>query len=173
MKSFELSQLNVGGYFPGIVGKITEEHAIYYYENWGLDISFETQVAQELSDFLTTFQEDRDGFWIATAAGAFAGSIAIDGRNQSKEGSRLRWFIVTPRFHGSGIGKTLLKKSIDFCKQKGHKRIYLWTFKGLESARYLYEKEGFKLCKTHEVRQWGQDIEEQMFELNLSILTKE
>ena len=164
---FQLGELKLTKYFPGIVGKITEEHAIYYFKNWGLDISFETQVAQELSDFLLKFQEDRDGFWIATIAGAFAGSIAIDGRNHNKEGSRLRWFIVTPRFHRSGVGITLLKKSIDFCKQAGHKRIYLWTFKGLESARYLYEKEGFRLCKTHEVRQWGQDIEEQMFELNL------
>jgi len=164
---FQLSELKLTKYFPGIVGKITEEHAIYYFKNWGLDISFETQVAQELSDFLLKFQEDRDGFWIATIAGAFAGSITIDGRNHNKEGSRLRWFIVPPRFHRSGIGKTLLKKSIDFCKQAGHKRIYLWTFKGLESARYLYEKEGFRLCKTNEVRQWGQDIEEQMFELNL------
>ena len=167
VKSFELSQLKLTGYFPGIVGKITEEHAIYYFEHWGFDISFETQVGRELSEFLMEFQEDRDGFWTVTVAEEFAGSIAIDGRNQSKEGSRLRWFIVTPMFHNCGIGKTLLKKSIDFCKEAGYKRVYLWTFNGLESARYLYEKEGFRLCKTHEVRQWGQDIEEQMFELNL------
>jgi len=164
---FELSGLELTGYFPGVVGKITEEHAIYYYENWGFDISFETQVGRELSEFLIEFQEDRDGFWVATIAGEFAGSIAIDGRHASKEGSRLRWFIVAPKFHGRGIGGTLLRKSIEFCKEAGYKRIYLWTFKGLESARYLYEKEEFRFCKTHEVRQWGQDIEKQMFELNL------
>jgi hypothetical protein len=45
--------------------------------------------------------------------------------------------------------------------------IYLWTFKGLEPAHYLYEREGFRLCKTQGVRQWGQDIIEQMFELAL------
>jgi len=45
--------------------------------------------------------------------------------------------------------------------------IYLWTFKGLEPARYLYEREGFRLCKAHEVRHWGQDIIEKMFELYL------
>jgi len=164
---FELNQLKLTGYFPGIVGKITEEHAIYYYENWGFDITFEAQVGRELSEFLTEFQKERDGFWVATVAGDFAGSIAIDGRNQSNEGSRLWWFIISPRFHGGGIGTILLRKSIEFCKEAGHKRVYLWTFKGLESARYLYEKEGFRLCKTHKVRQWGQDIEEQMFELNL------
>ena len=164
---FESNQLKLTGYIPGIAGKIIEEHGIYYYENWGFDISFETQVGKELSDFLMDFQKARDGFWVATVAGIFAGSIAIDGRNQSNEGSRLRWFIVSPRFHGGGIGKILLRKSIEFCKGTGHKRVYLWTFKGLESARYLYEREGFRLRKTHKVRQWGRDIEEQMFELNL------
>ncbi|MBW1672985.1 MAG: GNAT family N-acetyltransferase, partial [Deltaproteobacteria bacterium] len=111
MTRFQLGELKFIKCFPGIVGKITEEHAIYYYENWGLDISFETQVGRELSEFLREFQEDRDGLWTATVAGGFAGSIAIDGRNESKEGSRLRWFIITPRFHNCGIGKTLLRKS--------------------------------------------------------------
>ncbi|MFO8164372.1 MAG: GNAT family N-acetyltransferase [Thermodesulfobacteriota bacterium] len=163
----KVDQLRLTGYYPGIVGKITEEHAVYYYENWGFDISFETQVGRELSEFLMEFQKDRDGFWVATISGKFAGSIAIDGRHQGTEGSRLRWFIVAPRFHRIGVGKTLLSKSIDFCKGAHYKRVYLWTFKGLESARYLYEKEGFRLCKTHAVRQWGRDIEEQMFELKL------
>ena len=167
MTRFQLGELKLIKHFPGVVDKVTEEHAVNYFENWGFDISFEAQVGRELSEFLTEFQEYRDGFWTATVAGDFAGSIAIDGRNQSREGSRLRWFIVTPRFQRSGIGKILLRKSIDFCKQAGHKRIYLWTFKGLESARYLYEKEGFRLCETHKVRQWGQYIEEQMFELIL------
>jgi len=72
---FQLGELKLIKYFPGIVGKITEEHAIYYYENWGFDISFETQVGRELSEFLMEFQEDRDGFWTATVSGEFAGSM--------------------------------------------------------------------------------------------------
>jgi GNAT superfamily N-acetyltransferase len=159
------NQFRLTGYYPGVVGKITEEHAVYYYENWGFDISFETQVGRELSEFLMEYQEDRDGFWVATIGGAFAGSVALDARRHNTQGSRLRWFIVTPRFHRIGLGKTLLRTSIDFGRKAHYERIYLWTFKGLESARYLYEEEGFRLCKTHEVRQWGRDIEEQMFEL--------
>lgn len=167
MAGFQLSELKLTGYFPGIVGKITEFHATYYYENWGFDVSFETQVGRELSEFLIGFQEKRDGFWVATIAGGFAGAIAIDGRQAGKEGARVRWFIVTPGFQGKGIGRTLLRRSIEFCKEAGYKRIYLWSFKGLKAARYLYECEGFRLCKEHEVRQWGQDIVEQMFKLNL------
>jgi len=167
MANFQLSEVKLTGYFPGVVGKITGQHGIYYYENWGFDVSFETQVGKELSEFLMEFQENRDGFWVATITGEFAGAIAIDGSQADKEGARLRWFIVTPGFQGHGIGKGLLRESLEFCKMAGYKRVYLWTFKGLETARYLYEGEGFRLSEAHEVRQWGQDIIEQMYELNL------
>jgi GNAT superfamily N-acetyltransferase len=167
MVGLRLNDLKLTGYFPGAAGKVIEEHGIYYYENWGFDISFETQVGRELSEFLMNFVETRDGFWVATIAGQFAGAIAIDGSQAGEEGVRLRWFIVNPRFQGHGIGRTLLRESLKFCKQVGYKRVYLWTFKGLETARYLYEREGFRLCKAHEVRQWGQDIVEQMYKLDL------
>jgi len=155
------------GYVPGVVGKITEVHGVYYYENWGLDISFETQVGRELSEFVARFQGGQDGLWVAHVAGVFAGSVAIDGGDAANQGARLRWFIVTPAFQGSGIGKALLEKSIQFCKEVGYKRVFLWTFEGLETARDLYESVGFRLCQEHEVRQWGQDIKEQRFDLTL------
>jgi GNAT superfamily N-acetyltransferase len=164
---FQLNGLELTGYFPGVVGKITELHATYYYENWGFDRSFEAQVGRELSEFLIEFQENRDGFWVATIAGEFAGTIAIDGSQADKEGVRLRWFIVTPRFQGHGIGKGLLRESLEFCRQASYKRVFLWTFKGLETARHLYDSEGFRLCKEYEVKQWGQYIIEQMYELSL------
>ena len=155
------------GYVPGVVGKITEVHGVYYYENWGLDISFETQVGRELSEFVARFQTGQDGLWVANVAGGFAGSVAIDGSDAATQGARLRWFIVAPAFQGSGIGKALLEKSIQFCKEVGYQRVFLWTFEGLETARYLYESVGFRLSQEHEVRQWGRDIKEQRFDLTL------
>lgn len=162
-----MSNVRFTGYVPGVVGKITEVHGVYYHENWGLDISFETQVGRELSEFLARFRSGRDGLWVANVAGAFAGSVAIDGSDADNQGARLRWFIVTPSFQGSGIGKALLGKSVRFCKEVGCKRVFLWTFEGLETARYLYESVGFCLCQEHEVRQWGREIKEQRFDLAL------
>lgn len=155
------------GYYPGVIGKITEAHAVYYHENWGFDVSFETQVGRELSEFVHAFKEDRDGLWVATVQGEFAGAVAIDGQQASTEGARLRWFIVVPSFQGTGLGKSLLGRAVDFCKRKRFPRVYLWTFQGLEAARTLYEREGFSLCEEHAVDQWGQNITEQMFELRL------
>ena len=153
------------GYFPGVIGMITEAHAVYYHEHWGFDLSFETQVGRELSEFMATFREGRDGFWAATEGGRFAGSVAIDGREGETEGARLRWFIVVPALQGTGLGKDLLRRAVDFCRQEGFRRVYLWTFEGLDAARALYEGEGFRLCQEHAVNQWGQRITEQMYEL--------
>lgn len=165
--SVHFSDLQFRGYFPGAIGKITELHAVYYYENWGFDVSFETQVAQELAVFLREFQQRRDEFITAFVDGDFVGSVAIDGRLASSEGARLRWFIVKPEFHAKGIGRALLAKTIAFCKDAGHPRIFLWTFNGLDSARHLYEREGFSLAEEHLIEQWGGTIQEQKFEMKL------
>ena len=115
MTGFLSTQVELTGYFPGVVGKVTEIHATYYYENWGFDISFETQVGKELSEFLGQFEETRDGFWVAKVEEEFAGAIAMDARRADSEGVRLRWFIVAPKFQSLGIGKILLCKALDFC----------------------------------------------------------
>jgi GNAT superfamily N-acetyltransferase len=153
------------GRVPGAVGLITACHAIYYHEHWGLDLSFEVQVATELSAFLGRFDPSRDGLWLAWSGDVFAGSVAVDG--DGGEGARLRWFITAPAFRGRGIGQSLLQKAVRFSSDAGHDRLFLWTFRGLDRARSLYERAGFRLAREHEVTQWGQQILEQRFDLPL------
>jgi GNAT superfamily N-acetyltransferase len=154
------------GYTPGTIGRITEAHAVYYHKYWGFDASFETQVARELSEFVSGFQIDCDGLWVALSDGLFTGSIAIDGKRADTEGARLRWFIVVPARQGSGIGRALMQEAVAFSRRKGHPSIFLWTFEGLTRARRLYEEIGFRLVQAHAVRRWGQPITEQKFVLN-------
>jgi len=154
-----------GGYWPGVIGKITELHGVYYHENWGFDISFEAQVGRELSEFLRDFRDGRDFFRTARAGNRFAGSIAIDGKDAVTKGARLRWFIVAPEFQRRGIGRRLIREAVHFCREAGYGRIFLWTFKGLDKARALYESEGFRLAAENDIRQWGNSITEQMFAL--------
>lgn len=155
------------GYRPGLIGDITRLHSVYYYENWGFHINFETQVATELSQFCLRLNPATDGLWSSSIDGKFVGSVAIDGSLRETQGARLRWFIVTPEFQGTGVGKVLLKEAIDFCRKNGLNKIFLWTFKGLEAARFLYERAGFTLVEEHPFSGWGGDIIEQKFELNL------
>ena len=160
-----MTELKIHGYYPGVVGRITELHAVYYHEHWGFDVSFETQVGKELSIFVSEFDAGRDGLWVATAAGKFAGAVAIDGGLAGTDGARLRWFIVDPEFQGTGLGNRLISRAVQFCRDKNYAKIFLWTFEGLDAARRLYERHNFKLSETHEIDQWGRQIKEQKFEL--------
>jgi GNAT superfamily N-acetyltransferase len=162
-----MSDIKIQGYYPGVVGKITELHAVYYNQYWGFDGSFETQVGRELSLFVSEFDANRDGLWVATADEKFAGAIAIDGNQAMTKGARLRWFIVDPHFQGAGLGRQLICLAVQFCKEKEYPKIFLWTFEGLDPARRLYERHDFRLREAQEVQQWGQTINEQKFELIL------
>ena len=161
-----MQEIEIKGYYPGVVGKITELHAVYYYEHWGFDVSFETQVGRELSIFVSEFNEDQDGLWVATVDGKFAGAVAIDGQQAMAEGARLRWFIVDPEFQDAGLGNRLISLAVQFCKDRKYPKIFLWTFEGLDAARRLYERHDFRLRESHKADQWGQRIKEQKFELN-------
>jgi len=154
-------------YYPGVIGRITELHANYYSKNWGFGLYFESKVATELSEFLNRFEKNRDGIWTAQINSEIVGSIIIDGYKSDGEGARLRWFILDTNYQGKGIGNLLMDKAITFCQEKEYEKIYLWTFAGLDAAKHLYEKYGFKLCKEHQDSQWGKAVSEQMFELFL------
>jgi GNAT superfamily N-acetyltransferase len=168
MKACNEPAVEVSGYEPGALGRIIEAHAVYYHEHWGFDISFEVQEARELAEFLGRYRKERDGLWVARVDRRFAGAIAIDGGPVgTQDGARLRWFIVPQEFQGCGIGTMLIRKAVEFCRAAGHHKVFLWTFHGLESARHLYERAGFRLALQREVHQWGQVILEQKFELTL------
>jgi GNAT superfamily N-acetyltransferase len=157
----------VVGYFPGSLGRITQLHAAYYHEHWSFDVSFEVDVAGALAEFMGRFRDGRDGLWTALVGEVFAGSIAIDGALADSDGARLRWFIVDPQFQGRRLGRRLMSDAVEFCRHAGYSKVFLWTFKGLDTARHLYERCGFILVEQHASARWGPSIEEQKFELVL------
>lgn len=54
--------------------------------------------------------------------------------------------------------------SMEHCVAQGFGRVYLWTFEGLETARHLYERHGFRLVHQQAGNQWGKQVNEQRFE---------
>ena len=157
----------IRGYVPGSIGRVAELHSIYYFENWGFGIFFEAKVATELCEFFGRYDKNRDGFWIASREGHIEGSITIDGIHAETKGAHLRWFIISDESRGKGIGNKLIKAAMDFCRKNNYKRVYLWTFEGLHPARHLYEKMGFELIEQQKGTQWGTEVNEQRYELNL------
>lgn len=164
---FLMNDVRLSDYIPGAIGRIAELHGTYYSKHWGFDLFFESKVAIELSEFLRHLDEARDGFWVARVEEKIVGSIAIDGVHRDSKGAHLRWFVVAPENQGQGIGRMLLEEAVEFCRKKKFGRVYLWTFAGLDPARHLYEKFGFRLYEEHEGTQWGRTVTEQKFELIL------
>lgn len=162
-----MSEVRLEGYIPGAIGRIAELHASYYSEHWNFGLFFEARVATELSEFLSRFDEKRDGFWTVCKNHRVEGSVAIDGIRATSEGAHLRWFILSSETRGLGIGNRLMKNAVMFCEKNNYKKVYLSTFEGLHEARHLYEKFGFRLTEQGEGVQWGTKVTEQKFVLEL------
>ena len=152
------------GYIPGAIGRIVEMHGSYYAEHWNLGLFFEARAATEIAEFLQGFDPAKDGLWLALQDGRIVGAVAIVGREAEEQGARLRWFILSPEVQGQGVGSRLMREAMSFCERQHFKRVYLTTFAGLDAARHLYEKWGFRLLEEGEDAHWGSVLIEQMFE---------
>jgi GNAT superfamily N-acetyltransferase len=163
-----MSDIAIAGYVPGAIGRVVELHASYYSKAWDFGLYFEAKVAAEMSQFLRRMDPARDGFWTAVRDGRVEGSITVDGVSADAEGAHLRWFILSDALRGLGVGHRLLQEAVDFCRQRNYSRVFLWTFQGLEPARHLYEKFGFRLAEQIEGEQWGKRVLEQRYVLVLA-----
>lgn len=152
------------GYTPGIVGRITELHAKYYAAHWGFGPFFEAKVATELSAFVGSYDSAGDRIWSLAMDGGIEGGITIDGTSEKANIAHLRWFILSDKLRGKGAGNHLMRQAVAFCDNVGFDKVYLWTFEGLEPARHLYEKYGFRLVEERCGEQWGTTVNEQRFE---------
>ena len=142
-------------------------HAGYYAREHGMGEVFERKVAEGLTEFLPRLQNSRNRLWLATTpnhGGHIVGSIAIDGDDLGAGQAHLRWFILDDGCRGQGVGSALLNRAIAFVDQLGCNRTVLWTFKGLDAARHLYERNGFLLVEEYAGTQWGVNLMEQRFE---------
>jgi GNAT superfamily N-acetyltransferase len=152
-------------YLSGSMGRITELHGTYYSKHWGFGQYFESKVAVELSEFLDRFHEDRDGIWLAILNHRVEGSLIIDGIHHEDKGAHLRWFIVSEALQGRGIGRILINRAMEFCRECSYNKVYLRSFEGLYRARKLYEDAGFRIINEQPGVQWGTEVNEQYFEL--------
>lgn len=160
----------INGYTPGIIGRVVQLHALYYSEKWGFGKYFEAKVATELSDYISSYNQEKDCIFSLFVNGKIEGSISIDGTSEKENVAHIRWFIVSNKLKGQGAGNALMKLAMEFCNQKGYSNVYLWTFQGLHSAKHLYEKYGFNLTEEKSGEQWGSIVTEQRFDFELPII---
>jgi DNA-binding MarR family transcriptional regulator/N-acetylglutamate synthase-like GNAT family acetyltransferase len=149
----------------GDMGWIVQRHGELYALEQGWDDSFEAWCAEIAAKFLRDFDTRYERSWIAARAGERVGCVLLVRR--SREVGQLRLLLVEPSARGLGIGGRLVSECVSHARHVGYRRIMLFTVRGLESARKLYEAEGFRLVHEEPERVGGQDRVGETWELEL------
>ena len=140
----------IRAYEPGEASYIACLQMRFYAQAYGFKGIFEHYLLASMASFAISGAGSQ--LWVAVDGDAVIGSVAI----VQTEGSaaQLRWFIVAPEYQGKGIGKKLLDTAMRFCREQAYANVFLWTFKDLDTARYLYKKYGFTRTEQKSNTEW-------------------
>lgn len=151
------------GYTPGLVGGVAALHGTLYENIVNFGSTFEAKVASGIAEFMPRISNPKNNIWYVKEDNQILASITIDGEDLGNNIAHLRWFIVDTSLQSKGIGSLLLSKALNFCDQNKFSEVHLWTFKGLNAARKLYERNGFILTEEYPDDHWGAEVLEQKF----------
>jgi GNAT superfamily N-acetyltransferase len=158
---------------PGDLGTVLAMHGEHYAREYGFDERFEAHVARGLAGFAAALGQARDTpggrepgrLWLAERAGIAVGSVALTDEGDGV--GQLRWFLVSPQARGAGLGRTLLRTLLDHAREQGYTHVQLWTVHVLQAAARLYTEVGFRCTERHPTRQFGHDLDEVRYDLEL------
>lgn len=151
---------------PGDMGWVVQAHGALYAREYGFDQTFEALVAEIVAKFINNFDPARERCWIAEKDGEPVGSVFLV--QQSKTVAKLRLLIVDPKARGLGIGNRLVAECIRFARDRGCKKMTLWTQSILTAARKIYADAGFRMVAAEENHAFGKDLVSETWELKLT-----
>jgi DNA-binding MarR family transcriptional regulator/N-acetylglutamate synthase-like GNAT family acetyltransferase len=150
---------------PGDIGWAVQRHGEFYAREYGFDETFEALTAEIAAKFIKEFDPKKERAWIAEKDGENVGCVFLI--RQSDEIAKLRMLLVDPKARGLGIGKRLVEECIRFARNKGYKKITLWTNDILVTACHIYREAGFKLVAEERHHSFGHHLVGQTWELAL------
>jgi DNA-binding MarR family transcriptional regulator/GNAT superfamily N-acetyltransferase len=151
---------------PGDIGWMIQCHGALYAQEYGFDSSFEALAAEVGMQFLRDFDPACERAWIAELPdGTRVGCVLLI--RKSATVAKLRVLLVDPKARGLGVGKALVQACIDFAREKGYRKITLWTNSVLTAARAIYVKAGFQLVKSETHHSFGQTLVGETWDLKL------
>jgi GNAT superfamily N-acetyltransferase len=152
----------------GDIGWIVSRHGQFYAETHNLGPKFEAKVAEIGASFLLSADPSCERCWIPDRAGERLGSVMLVREADQPQTARLRVLFLEPAARGLGLGRRLVETCIGFAREAGYRRIVLQTFAELTEARRLYEQTGFQLARSYDLHQFGRDMTEEEWVLELS-----
>jgi DNA-binding MarR family transcriptional regulator/N-acetylglutamate synthase-like GNAT family acetyltransferase len=157
--------VSLRGHRPGDMGWVIGAHGRLYAEQFGWDERFEALVATIAAGFINDFDEKRERCWIAEMNGEPVGCVFVV--KKSKSVAKLRLLIIEPKARGIGLGRRLVDECIAFAREKGYRKLVLWTQSNLAAARHIYKATGFKLVSKQPHQDFGIKLTGEYWELEL------
>ena len=151
---------------PGDIGWAVQKHGELYAREYGWDESFEALAAEVGARFLKEFDPKKERAWIAEKDGENVGCVFLV--RQSDEVAKLRMLLVDPKARGLGLGRRLVEECIRFARNRGYRKITLWTNDVLVTAIHIYRTLGFRLVAEERHRSFGHELVGQTWELDLT-----
>lgn len=147
----------VRGLQPGDIGWLLQRHAELYKESDGFNAEFEVLVAEVLTDFARSHDATQERAWIAHRGAQRLGSVFCV-KGDAPDEAKLRLFMLEPAARGLGLGNRMLDMCIRYARDRGNKRLVLWTHESHRAACALYARHGFRLTATEAVHDFGVDL---------------
>ncbi|SEQ30384.1 GNAT family N-acetyltransferase [Thalassovita taeanensis] len=160
MDTITLRDLRIGD-----AGWLIEQHARLYADAEGFDETFEALVAEILAAYIRDHDPSGERAWIAEQNGQRLGSIFCV-RDDART-AKLRLFLLTPAARGKGLGLRLLTTCMTYARNSGYQRMVLWTHESHTAACALYAATGWRLTSSVPVHNFGVDLVEQSWEIDL------
>lgn len=107
----------------------------------------------DLEKIADVYGGEKDSFFVAEEDAEIVGTAGI--KKETDDEAILRRVFVDPKYRRRGYGGALIDLAVDFCRDKGYKKIFFRCTDRMAEAMKLCLKKGFKEKEKLEVGGFG------------------
>ena len=158
--------ITIRSFTPSDIEYVISRHKTLYYAERHLSDVFSAYVDRIVYAFADRYDPEADCLNILECNGVPAGSIAV--AKVDDRTAQLRFFMLEPEMRKRGYGNRLMELALDFCREKGYRKVFLLTITAQVVARHIYETHGFYRVWSRDKSEWGEGVVEERWDLDLS-----